>query len=307
MKKIAFFLIVLCSTMLSCTKEKTHYEGWEDLEGNKQEVFIEAYAFTKDKYRVCIKSINGLFAKGYNPVHLEITDQETGNAVAAHNVSLLPVMTNDKGERISCIHPFELNPGQDEPYFSGYALFPQESKEGVVWELYVDFFINGQDYRAKLQVYIEQQQNKNLNMTAFKGQDGESYFIALAEPGQPKVGENILIAGIYQYIPLVDGLPKDFPEMDILYQEVGDYTLKIDPRMPEPSMGNHSSPNNSDLIQQGDNLYHGLVNYTMTGNWTLNLILLDKAGNVIKGTKVPPDFTPGEEGVKSTLYIDVLF
>jgi hypothetical protein len=77
--------------------------------------------------------------------------------------------------------------------------------------------------------------------------------------------------------------------------------------MPEPSMGNHSSINNKDLTQQNDGLYHGVVNYTMTGNWTLNFIMLNQNGKILKGTEVPTDFTPGVEGVKSELYIDILF
>jgi len=83
--------------------------------------------------------------------------------------------------------------------------------------------------------------------------------------------------------------------------------LQLDPRMPEPSMGNHSSPNIKDLKQQNDGLYHGVVNYTMTGNWTLNFIMQNQDGQIIKGTVVPDDFTPGIEGVKSDLHIDILF
>jgi len=72
-------------------------------------------------------------------------------------------------------------------------------------------------------------------------------------------------------------------------------------------MGNHSSPNNQDLTQQSDGLYHGVVNYTMTGNWTLNFILQDESGQTIKGTEVSTEFTPGIDGEKGELYIDILF
>lgn len=72
-------------------------------------------------------------------------------------------------------------------------------------------------------------------------------------------------------------------------------------------MGNHTSPNNQDLTQRDDGLYHGVVNYTMTGNWTLNFILVNQNGLIVKGTEVPTTFTPGVEGAKSELYIDILF
>ena len=77
--------------------------------------------------------------------------------------------------------------------------------------------------------------------------------------------------------------------------------------MPEPSMGNHSSPNNKDLVQGDDGFYHGVVNYTMTGNWTLNFIFMNQNGKILKGTEVPKDFTPGVECKKSELFIDILF
>ncbi|WP_258930446.1 FixH family protein [Flavobacterium oreochromis] len=139
-------------------------------------------------------------------------------------------------------------------------------------------------------------------MTTFIGNDGEEYYIALVAPQKPKVAENTIIAGIYKY-----NKPTAIEPYEYSFTEVKNYTLKIDPRMPEPSMGNHSSPNNKDLLQENDGFYHGIVNYTMTGNWTLNFILLDSTGKVIKGTSVPEDFTPGILGLKSTLFIDILF
>lgn len=45
----------------------------------------------------------------------------------------------------------------------------------------------------------------------------------------------------------------------------------------------------------------------MTGNLTLNFIMMNYKGRILKGTKVPADFTPGVEGVKSELHIDILF
>jgi hypothetical protein len=139
-------------------------------------------------------------------------------------------------------------------------------------------------------------------MTSFSGKDGEQYFIALISPQKPNVSENKLVAGIYKYLR-----PTEDNSSPFSYTVVNNHKLLLDPRMPEPSMGNHSSPNNQDLTQQSDGLYHGVVNYTMTGNWTLNFILLDSNEKVIKGTEVSTDFTPGIHGAKSELYIDTLF
>ncbi|MCI2230015.1 hypothetical protein MC378_12625 [Polaribacter sp. MSW13] len=126
-------------------------------------------------------------------------------------------------------------------------------------------------------------------------------------PQSPNVAENDLVAGIYKYNQPTN-IAGDFPDpTQFSYSVVENHTLLIDPRMSEPSMGNHSSLNNVDLTQQDDNLYHGVVNYTMTGNWTLNFILKDENNEVVKGTEVSTDFTPGIEGEKGELFIDILF
>lgn len=134
-------------------------------------------------------------------------------------------------------------------------------------------------------------------MVQFTGIDDEQYIIALVEPHKPKVAENPILAGIY----------KRNKTASPTYSEVKGYVLQLDPRMPEASMGNHSSPNNKDLYPGEDDLYRGIVNYTMTGNWTLNFMLVNPDGRIIKGTKVPDDFRPGVEGIKSDLHIDILF
>ena len=126
-------------------------------------------------------------------------------------------------------------------------------------------------------------------------------------PQKPRVAENALVAGIYKYNEPTEPAGT-FPDLaQFSYSEVSNYTLLLDPRMPEPSMGNHSSPNNVDLAQQADGLYYGTVNYTMTGEWTLNFILKNQTGGVIKGTEVSTEFTPGIEGARSELHIDILF
>src|SRR5690606_32607198 len=99
----------------------------------------------------------------------------------------------------------------------------------------------------------------------FAVNDEEQYFMALAAPQRPKVAENQLIAGIYKYNQPTTPVG-NFPDpLQYSYSEVSNHTLLLDPRMPEPSMGNHSSPNNQDLMQMTDGLYYGVVNYTMTG------------------------------------------
>lgn len=297
----AFF----CAVASSCTLDKTDYEVEINRDVTEYVEFKEAASITSGNYKISIEALNGTFYKGYNEIRLKISNIQANENLDNSEVTFLPIMTDSEQMASSCPHSPHLVYRKDEKYFSGYSVFTSESNPLVNWSLHLQFTINGQTFSVDHPVSVREQANKNLNMTAFTGRDGEQYFIALIAPQKPQVSENKLVAGIYKYNQQTiqtGNNPAHFS-----YSVADNYTLLLDPRMPEPSMGNHSSPNNQDLKQQNDGFYYGVVNYTMTGNWTLNFILLDSNGKVIKGTEVSTDFTPGIHGAKSELYIDTLF
>lgn len=305
MEKIILFLTVLYCALTSCTKEKTDYESEIDVVVPTPGVFEEVKSFQNGPYTLHLEALNGSLYKGYNAIRLKITSQGQPSPSAA---TLLPIVTRDDDYTSSCPHSYHLIYKAEEGYFEGYIVFTDESTATATWDLYIGFATVDQQYSSNQKISVQPQNNKNLNMTSFIGNDGEQYFIALLAPQKPKVAENDLIAGIYKFNkPAVASTNASLDPSQFSYSEVEGYTLQLDPRMPEPSMGNHSSPNNRDLKQGTDKLYHGIVNYTMTGNWTLNFIMLNQHGRIVKGTTVPDDFTPGVEGVKSELHIDILF
>ncbi|MEP2024473.1 MAG: FixH family protein [Reichenbachiella sp.] len=53
---------------------------------------------------------------------------------------------------------------------------------------------------------------------------------------------------------------------------VEDFTIEIEPEM--PAMG-HGSPNNVNPVHEGNGHYKGTVNFTMTGDWVINVIVKD--------------------------------
>lgn len=308
MQKIFFVLVAVSFAYISCTKDKTAYEAGGDTGATEQYGFKEAFVKDTAGYSIRVQTVNGTFRKGYGALRLVITHSETGQLVIPTAVTFLPVKTDMDGNTVSCPHRYDLVYQPDEQYFSGYSVFTSESNTYESWKLYIGFTVAGQTYEVIQAIRVEQQTNPNLGITMFTGKDEEEYVIALTAPQQPKVGENKLVAGIYKFNKPAQVSSGIFPDpLQFSYTKVYGYTLLLDPRMPEPSMGNHSSPYNMDLTQQSDGLYHGVVNYTMTGNWTLNFILLNPEGEVLKGTKVSTAFTPGVEGVKSELFIDILF
>lgn len=299
--KIFTWIAAVLLLATACTIDKTDYESETDIVVPDTNEFKEVTSIAKDNYSMSIKALNGHLYKGYNEIRLKITDIKKQEAIENIKVTFLPVFTVTEGKQQSCPHQHEMTFDTKEKIYKGFSVFTTESTSGD-WRLDITFVVDNNPIAISFPVVVDKQSNKNLNMTSFVGNDDVNYIIALVAPIKPKVAENELVAGIYKLNANSDN--------DVLmnaYTSADDYTLVLDPRMPEPSMGNHSSPNNKDLVQKEDKLYYGVVNYTMTGNWTLNFILLNQHGRILKGTKVPLDFTPGVEGVKSELYIDTLF
>ena len=302
------FLFVLCHVLFSCTKEKTNYnKELEPGDISNQEVKV-AYKLNIGDYEVSIKTRSGKLHLGYNKIYIELTNRFTGERAPLDAFQFSAVMNHSSGQKAAAPYRFDLGEQVEEGPYAGYVVFPDQSSADVAWTLYMQISIYDQTYALEQEVQVEAQENKNLNMTTFIGEDDDVYCVALIAPQQPIVGENELITGIYRYTSFSNISTEYNPgEVEYAFLEAKGYTLKLDPRMPDPSMGNHSSPNNKDLAQRDDGLYYGQVNYTMTGNWTLNFILLNGQGQVVKGEDVPTDFTPGVEGVKSTLHLDILF
>lgn len=302
-----FVIAIFLAVTSSCTLDKTDFEAEINRDVTEYIEFKEVTSFNSDNYKISIEALNGTFYKGYNEIRLTINNTQTNQALNNSEVTFLPILTDSDNIKTSCPHRDHLVYNAEEQFYSGYVVFTSISNPMENWNLYISFTDNSQTHTVNKLVTVQNQTNMNLNMTSFTGNDEERYFITLVAPQKPKVAENELVTGIYRY-----NQPSEpagtFPDpSQFSYAEVENYKLLLDPRMPEPSMGNHSSPNNVDLTQQADGLYHGVVNYTMNGNWTLNFILLNQSGEVIKGTEVPTDFTPGIEGVKSELHIDILF
>ncbi|GGH30608.1 hypothetical protein FAZ19_21095 [Sphingobacterium alkalisoli] len=308
MKKTLFFLAAVCIAVVSCTKDKTDYEAEIDKVITEHTVFKEAAVIRSEGYDIRIEALNGTFYNGYNEIRVKITNSQTNEKANVSSVTYIPIRTNADGSEISCPHQYNLVYRAEDDYFSGHSVFTSESGADGSWTLYMSFTVGSQTHLVEDNISVQKQPNKNLNMTSFIGKDNEQYFIALVSPQKPKVAENELVAGIYKFNQPTSPPSGNFPDpSQFSYTAVRGYTLQLDPRMPEPSMGNHSSPNNKDLTQYEDGLYRGIVNYTMTGNWTLNFIMLNQNGRILKGAEVPTDFTPGVEGVKSELHLDILF
>jgi hypothetical protein len=170
--------------------------------------------------------------------------------------------------------------------YSGFIIYQMTNTDSTGWSLTIEYIIDGIDYTVTETINVMQYENQNV--TSFMASDNSRYILALIEPENPSIATNTMKVGLFKMQNMM------------LFPVVENYTIALDPRM--PGMGNHSSPNNTDLtFNSTDNLYYGDLSLTMTGYWKLNLKLINTSDEVLKGEDVT------EENEASSLYLELEF
>lgn len=204
-----------------------------------------------------------LFAKtetidmGYTPLYVKIKDFN-GNAVENASVSFLPMMDMGTMEHSSPVKQPVFN--STSKYYEGMVVFTMASSMGD-WEL--NTIINGDTTSFDINVLMNPTGTKYVG--SYNGTDGEKYMVTLVRPFEWSVGMNDVSFMVHKKQTMMS-----FPA-------VNDFTIAMDPQM--TSMG-HGSPNNVSPVSIGNGYYKGKANFTMTGDWRLNLDLI-KAGDTI--------------------------
>ncbi|MAN58719.1 MAG: hypothetical protein CMC08_02655 [Flavobacteriaceae bacterium] len=285
MKTIKYFSILFLSLLLatSCSEDET--------ESNTTEVdpmldYTLLKQFENEGNTIEILSKSETLTVGYNELFVRIKDGITGNYVANAQPNWLPVMHMQMMEHSA---PFSaLSAIETGTVYSGYIVFQMPGNSNEYWDLTLNYKINDVTYSAIERLEVLSPGDGLTRVQTVTGHDDVRYVLALVEPQAPEVA----VQGISALLFTMESM-MSFPI-------VPDYTIKIDPRM--PSMGNHGSPNNKDLIYNSQaRQYEGEVSFTMTGLWRLNLKLLNDKGEVIKGEDIT------EANPESSLYFEVEF
>ena len=225
---------------------------------------------TNSSFKVEMYSKDSLFV-GYNNLYFKITDNSTGLAVNQATLVLHPLM-----DMVTMKHacPAE-SPTGNQPidgYYRGAIIF---SMPGVnSWTVGVDITANGKTETSLLSltkviatnpvrkiVVIDSVMNAGI-LTQTK------YPISLVMPVAWKVGNNVFEITVNMMQDMMN-----FPVCS-------DLTVEITPEM--PSMG-HGSPNNVNPVYVSNGHYVGSVNFTMTGDWRIHMVL--KKGSRIISNK----------------------
>lgn len=199
---------------------------------------------------------------GYQNLFVALYDSVSGKAINRSTVQIMPMMEMDmNGMKTSHSAPFE-NPvsvDAENSLFQCAAVFIMPSTgESGKWALNVMVKKEGQTKfgKAVLPIQVKQSQPERVrNLTAT---DGSKIIVAYISPSSPKVGINDFEIAIFGRQDMMT-----FPADD-------NFSISMTPEM--PSMG-HGSPNNVNPVLIKNGHYKGKVNFTMTGDWRINLDL----------------------------------
>ncbi|MDQ6530819.1 hypothetical protein [Flavobacterium sp. LHD-85] len=238
-----------------------------------------------DTHVIELFSSTGSLVQGYNHISLRIKDKKTNNYTTDAKLEWTPLMHMSMMQH-SCPKSVVTKVSDKKTMYEGDIIFQMAQNETEYWELSITYQINGASYTATDKINVPASSKRTVS--SFKGSDGSNYVIAYIAPSSPKVALNDMTVAIYRMKDMMT-----FPFVDNL-------KVKIDPRM--PSMGNHGSPNNTDLLQTETNgFYKGKLSLTMTGYWKINLQVLNANNEVLKGEAITADNT------SSSLYFEIEF
>lgn len=239
---------------------------------------------TNDTHVIELFSSTGSLVQGYNRISLRIKDKKTNNYITDAKIEWIPLMHMAMMQH-SCPRS-QVEKKDKKTVYEGDIIFQMAQNETEYWELTIAYEINNVSYTATDKISVPASTKRTVS--SFMGSDGNNYVIAYIAPFSPKVALNDMAVGIYKM--------KDM----MTFEAVNNFKIKIDPRM--PSMGNHGSPNNTDLLQSETNgFYKGKLSLTMTGYWRINLQVLNTDNEVLKGEPVTADNS------SSSLYFEIEF
>lgn len=261
----ALFLLAITFMMLSCEKDPDIIPG-NRLEGLTK--LEEGYA-SGASVKVQIWGKKNFFM-GYNKLTVVVLDSlNPSDTIKDAQIQFLPLMTMVTATstlKHNC--PVE-NPATKavEGVFPGAIAFVMPTSTDGAWILKLSVQNNETNKSGIAQFDISVDSPNSTVMKVFTSQSADSskLVLSLVEPLTPKVGMNDIEFTLHRKVSMMSW-PAD-----------STYGFVITPEM--PSMG-HGSPNNVNPVHIGNGHYKGKVNFTMTGEWKVN-VDVQKSGNTI--------------------------
>lgn len=260
-----FAVIIAASLVLSSCKNEDNPTSPEADPLSGLIKIAEGYALGAAT-KVVLWSKTQLFM-GYNNLYIALLDSVSGGFITDAHVHLMPMMNMGTMQHSA---PYE-NPASTNAV---NKLFPCSvvfimSSMGGTWMLNVDIHNhqNNKEGTASLSLTVSEV-NPPIMKSITALNDSSKLFISYLKPTKLSVGMNDFEITIHRRNNMMS-FPPD-----------SGYIIVLTPEM--PSMG-HGSPNNVNPAHTQAGHYKGKVNFTMTGEWRLNLDIF-KNGAVVDTT-----------------------
>lgn len=283
MKTIKFLFVTLLfsSIFTSCTNDTDD----DIFDENPLAEFNMLTSLKANGHTIEVYSEQDQFTIGYNELFLRIKDESKDNYISNAEISWTPLM--HMTQMMHSCPKSEISTTDNASVYTGFVIFQMPGNTDEYWDLKLEYKINGQTFDVAKRIEVMAPEDNKRRVNSFMGSDDSRYIVAMM-PIKPEVKVNDFSAMVFKM------------ENMMSFPAVADYKIAIDPRM--PSMGNHSSPNNEDLTyDSSSNMYKGKLSLTMTGFWKINLMLMNKTDEVLKGEAVT------EDNEASSLFFEIEF
>ncbi len=252
MKRIFIYLLILTFTvaLINCSDDEVAVDPTAGLIKLKEGDALGAAA------RIELWGTESIFA-GYNKVTVVLYDSVTKNRITDAHIHFLPEMSMMGGMKHAC--PVE-NPEEEavNEGFPGALEFIMPTSDMGTWKLDVEVHNHLSDKDGVANFDITVINPPVARLKSFVTDQSEKIFVGYYFPNGMKVGVNDFEVTVYKMASPYEFVP------------VEDYSFVLTPEM--PSMG-HGSPNNMNPTYTSGGHYKGKVNFTMTGDWRLNLAI----------------------------------
>lgn len=260
MKRIFLYSLILsfAVALINCTDDEVAVDPTAGLTKLNEGYALGAAA------RIELWGTESFFA-GYNKITTVLYDSVTNKRITDAHIHFLPEMAMMGGMMHAC--PVE-NPKEDaiNEGFPGALEFIMPSSDMGTWKLDMEVHNHQNDKDGEASFNITVSNPVTPRLKSFVTDLSEKIFVSYYFPKKMKVGVNDFEVIVYKMVSAYE------------FATVNEYTFELTPEM--PSMG-HGSPNNVNPAFTSGGHYLGKVNFTMTGDWRLNLVI-SKNGTAIK-------------------------
>ncbi len=280
--KYIFAIFFLSVSFVACSDSDDN----DVIDDNPVSGLYKVYEFSEANHSVEIYSEKQNLEVGYNELSIRIKDKADDTYITDASPTWMPMM-HMEGMSHSGPHSMLRN-SENNTVYKGHIVFQMAENETEYWDLKLNYNFKGETVSKTNRISVILPSDNFKKVHVFTGSDELRYILAFVNPTKPEVAVNDMQVVLYKMQDMMT-----FPVVE-------NYKMLMDPRM--PGMGNHSSPNNQDLIyNSASKMYNGKLSLTMTGYWKINLKLLNESGLLIKGEDVT------DEHLSSSLYFELEF